>query len=98
MVINFFEWFYWMQSAVKVSDVTFRNVHGTSADELAIDLVCSDNIGCTNISLQQINITSAIPGKKTYSRCNNAHGITKSTNPIVPCLYQWFYCFVCSGN
>ncbi|GMY06442.1 probable polygalacturonase At3g15720 [Fagus crenata] len=76
------------QSAVKVSDVTFRNVRGTSADELAIDLVCSDNTGCTNISLQQINITSAIPGKQTYSRCNNAHGITKSTNPIVPCLSQ----------
>uniref|UniRef100_A0A2N9GKA9 Polygalacturonase n=1 Tax=Fagus sylvatica TaxID=28930 RepID=A0A2N9GKA9_FAGSY len=76
------------QSAVKVSDVTFRNVRGTSADELAIDLVCSDSIGCTNISLQQINITSAIPGKKTYCRCNNAHGITKSTNPIVPCLSQ----------
>jgi polygalacturonase len=77
-----------VQSAVKVSDVTFRDVHGTSADELAIDLVCSDSIGCTNIVFDQIDIRSTIPEKQTYSRCNNAHGTTKSTNPIVPCLSQ----------
>ena len=77
-----------MQSAVEVSDVTFRDVRGTSADEIAIDLVCSDSVGCNNIWLENIDIRSAIPGKQTYSRCNNAHGTTKSTFPIVPCLTQ----------
>uniref|UniRef100_A0A2N9I783 Polygalacturonase n=1 Tax=Fagus sylvatica TaxID=28930 RepID=A0A2N9I783_FAGSY len=76
------------KSAVKMSDVTFRDVRGTSADEIAIDLVCSDSVGCTNIVLENIDIRSTIPGKRTYSRCNNAHGTAKETNPIVPCLSQ----------
>lgn len=78
-----------MQSAVEISDVIFRNVHGTSVDEIAIDLVCSGQIGCTNIELNNVNIKSAIPGKQTISRCNNAHGSTLSLcTPIVPCLSQ----------
>ncbi|KAK9993956.1 hypothetical protein SO802_023659 [Lithocarpus litseifolius] len=75
------------QSAVEISDVTFRNVYGTSVDEIAIDLVCSDHFGCSNIVLNNIDIKSAIPGKQTISRCNNAHGSTLSLcTPIVPCL------------
>jgi polygalacturonase len=78
-----------VQSAVKVSDVAFRDVRGTSADEIAIDLVCSDSVGCDNIVLENIDIRSTIPGKQTYSRCNNAHGTAaKETNPIVPCPSQ----------
>ena len=77
-----------MQSAVEVSDVTFRDVRGTSADEIAIDLVCSDSVGCNNIVLENIDIRSTILGKRTYSRCNNAHGTAKETNPTVPCLSQ----------
>ncbi|KAK4572379.1 hypothetical protein RGQ29_030709 [Quercus rubra] len=75
------------QSAVEISNVTFRNVYGTSVDEIAIDLVCSDHFGCSNIVLNNIDIKSAIPGKQTTSRCNNAHGSTLSLcTPIVPCL------------
>ena len=76
-----------MQSAVEISNVTFKNVYGTSVDEIAVDLVCSDHIGCTNIVLNNIDIKSAIPGKQTISRCNNARGSTFSPCiPIVPCL------------
>nr|POE83677.1 putative polygalacturonase [Quercus suber] len=76
-----------MQSAVEISNMTFRNVYGTSVDEIAIDPVCSDHIGCTNIVLNNIDIKSAIPGKRTISHCNNVHGSTLSLcTPIVPCL------------
>ena len=55
-----------MQSAVEISDVTFRNVYGTSVDEIAVDLVCSDHIGCTNIVLNDIDIKSAIRGSRLF--------------------------------
>lgn len=75
-----------MQKAVKVSDVTFKNVRGTAAEELAIDLICSQGMGCTNILLDNIDIQSSIPGKRTYSRCNNVHGTARACNPVVPCV------------
>ena len=76
-----------MQSAVKISDVTFSCMYGTAATKIAVDLICSDSIGCTNIVLNDINITSAIPGTKTYALCNNAQGFANSNcTPIVPCL------------
>ncbi|XP_042982587.1 probable polygalacturonase At3g15720 [Carya illinoinensis] len=74
------------QKAVKVSDVTFKNVRGTAAEELAIDLICSLGMGCTNILLDNIDIQSSIPGKRTYSRCNNVHGTARACNPVVPCV------------
>ncbi|GMY06438.1 putative polygalacturonase [Fagus crenata] len=69
-------------SAVRVRDVTFHDVRGTSADEIAIDLVCSDSVGCNNVVLENIDIRSTIPEKQTYSRCNNAHG-TAPSKPIL---------------
>ncbi|KAG7981030.1 hypothetical protein I3843_05G212100 [Carya illinoinensis] len=74
------------QKAVKVSEVTFKNVRGTAAEELAIDLICSQGMGCTNILLDNIDIQSSIPGKRTYSRCNNVHGTARACNPVVPCV------------
>lgn len=75
-----------MQKAVQVSDVTYKNVRGTAANELAIVLACSKGMGCTNIVLDEINIKSSIPGKKTYSRCNNVHGTAIACIPAVPCI------------
>lgn len=75
-----------MQSAVEVSDVTFRDVRGTSATELAIAINCSGGTGCTNVVLEQVDIKSAVPGKMTYASCNNAHGEAKACNPVVPCV------------
>ncbi|KAI4317375.1 hypothetical protein L6164_025247 [Bauhinia variegata] len=73
-------------SAVKVSDVTYRRVYGTSAVENAIKLDCSNSVGCTNIVLEDINITSSVLGKDTYAFCNNAHGRSSSSTPNVTCL------------
>ncbi|XP_061369185.1 probable polygalacturonase At3g15720 [Gastrolobium bilobum] len=73
------------EAAVKVSDVTYRNVRGTSSCEDAIQLNCDKTVSCTNIVLDNINITSAI-GEKIYASCNNAHGTSLLCNPSVPCL------------
>ncbi|XP_031286368.1 probable polygalacturonase At3g15720 [Pistacia vera] len=75
-------------SAVKVSDVTYSGVQGTSAEEQAITLNCSDEIGCFNIKMKKIKISSSVPGKKTHAYCNNAHGTSTLTTPNVPCLLR----------
>ncbi|XP_058784558.1 probable polygalacturonase At3g15720 [Vicia villosa] len=70
--------------AVKVSDVTFRNIEGTANDEKAIELSC-DRIGCSNIVLENINITG-LDGKRMSASCNNVQGSCSSCTPNVPCL------------
>ncbi|XP_057452693.1 probable polygalacturonase At3g15720 [Lotus japonicus] len=74
-------------NAVKVSDVTFRNVRGTSMSKHAVQLHCDNNIGCTNIILEGINITSAA-GEEIYASCKNVDGVCTSCFPHVPCLSE----------
>ncbi|CAJ2638812.1 unnamed protein product [Trifolium pratense] len=69
---------------VKISDVTFRNFRGTTKDKIAIKLNCC-SIGCTNIVLEEINI-SGLNGERSSSLCKNAHGSSSSCNPTVTCL------------
>ncbi|XP_050889132.1 probable polygalacturonase At3g15720 [Lathyrus oleraceus] len=70
--------------AVKVSDVTFRNIEGTANDEKAIELNC-DYIGCTKIILENINITG-LDGKTISATCNNVQGSCTSCTPNIPCF------------
>ncbi|KAK7261923.1 hypothetical protein RIF29_28247 [Crotalaria pallida] len=74
--------------AVKVSDVTFKGISGTSLMDKAINLNCDPNIGCSNIVLDNIDITSAVPGMQVFSYCNNAHGRVFNTKPAVNCLLK----------
>ena len=72
--------------AVKVRDVQFSGFTGTSASEQAITLDCSD-LGCTNIVMDHVSLTSAVPGKPVLrSVCNKASGEASFTTPEVPCL------------
>ncbi|KAJ6434947.1 hypothetical protein OIU84_000234 [Salix udensis] len=72
-------------TALQVSDVTYSSFHGTSVDEEAIRLDCSGR-GCINIVMDNINITSADPGKTTYAYCEHTSGTSWFTAPNVPCL------------
>lgn len=72
-------------SAVNVSEVTYSDVRGSSADEKAITFDCSEE-GCFGIKMEQVSITSSVPGKVTTSYCQNAHGTSSSTSPHVGCL------------
>ncbi|KAF7837039.1 putative polygalacturonase [Senna tora] len=75
--------------AVKVSDITYRNFRGTASFDSAIQLICDKVIGCSNVVLDQIQITSSVPGKKTNATCLNAHGTSSSSNvPQIPCLLK----------
>ncbi|KAG2272488.1 hypothetical protein Bca52824_067043 [Brassica carinata] len=43
-------------SKVKLSDVTFKNIKGTSATKIAVKLICSVGTPCTNVALADINL------------------------------------------
>ncbi|XP_057452800.1 probable polygalacturonase At3g15720 [Lotus japonicus] len=70
--------------AVKVSDVTYRNITGTTVSMEAISLNC-DPVGCTDIVLDHIDITFASAGKSAQSLCKNVNGTFTSCIPIVNC-------------
>ncbi|PIN16144.1 Polygalacturonase [Handroanthus impetiginosus] len=73
-------------SAVAISDVSFTAINGTSIAENVINLSCSQTIGCRNINIDRVYITSSTPSKKVLANCFNAHGRATHTKPTVKCL------------
>ncbi|KAI5054683.1 hypothetical protein GOP47_0029828 [Adiantum capillus-veneris] len=63
-----------MTTTIKVRDVLFRNITGTSSTKDTISFLCDKNSACQNITLDNVNITSAsrIQGKAI---CINANGL-----------------------
>ncbi|EEF46976.1 polygalacturonase, putative [Ricinus communis] len=68
--------------AVELSGIKYSGVEGTSASKQAITFDCA-KIGCRNIAMDQINITSSSPGKQIHAFCNNAKGTSTSTTPLM---------------
>ncbi|KAJ0522570.1 putative endo-polygalacturonase [Helianthus annuus] len=73
-------------TTVKLSDITFRGISGTSNMENVINLSCSKTVACTNIVVDRVYIKSAIPGRKVYGSCINAHGRATHVKPYLNCL------------
>ncbi|KAL5698012.1 hypothetical protein ACHQM5_029101 [Ranunculus cassubicifolius] len=73
-------------SNVDISGITYNGLHGTSSNPAAINLNCSKSVPCTDISMNDINITPEKSGEKIYSTCINARGTSSDTSPAVPCL------------
>ncbi|WCJ30232.1 Pectin lyase-like superfamily protein [Euphorbia peplus] len=74
--------------AVEVNGIIYSGVEGTSASKQAITLDC-DKIGCSNITMDHINLISADPKKEIHSFCKNVNGTSTSTTPIVSCLSSY---------
>ncbi|KAM7490121.1 hypothetical protein LguiA_033042 [Lonicera macranthoides] len=70
------------KKAVKISDVTYKNVQGSSATKIGITLDCSSIVGCANIAMDHVDIS----GDGVIASCNNAKGTASHTSPQVPCL------------
>ncbi|KAI3953952.1 hypothetical protein MKW98_017776 [Papaver atlanticum] len=69
-------------SAVKISNVRYNHVYGTSNKERAVVLARSETVPCTDISLKHIDLTSSTDGKATVSYCLDAYG--ESHGEVVP--------------
>ncbi|KAI3875314.1 hypothetical protein MKX03_000741 [Papaver bracteatum] len=76
-------------SAVKISDVTFNGIRGSSTNSLVINLNCSKTVACTNIRMNQISIQTIKSKDSASSYCMNALGKEKDTSPNVPCLQNF---------
>ncbi|KAE8658644.1 Polygalacturonase [Hibiscus syriacus] len=59
-------------SGVKISDVTYQDIHGTSATEVAVKFDCSPSYPCTDIRLEDVKLTYR--NKPAEASCSNADG------------------------
>ncbi|XP_020548145.1 probable polygalacturonase At3g15720 [Sesamum indicum] len=77
-------------SGVKVSEVTYTGLVGTSSCKNAtISFRCSNTVPCTNITLNGVDITSTDPRNSTTAICLNAYGTAQdTTSPVVDCLIK----------
>ncbi|KAJ6371670.1 hypothetical protein OIU77_002061 [Salix suchowensis] len=71
-------------SGVKVSDVTYQDIHGTSATELAVKFDCSKKYPCTGIKLQDVKLT--YDNKPAEALCSHAGGVASGTVQPTSCL------------
>ncbi|KAI3997409.1 hypothetical protein MKX01_017779 [Papaver californicum] len=62
-------------SGIKISGVTYLNVHGTSSSPIAVSLHCSPTTPCTGIKLYNIKLTYSKKPAKSY--CNSAAGTSR---------------------
>ncbi|KAG9456647.1 hypothetical protein H6P81_001155 [Aristolochia fimbriata] len=72
-------------SRVKLSDISFQNIRGTSATQVAVSLVCSKGIPCKNIHIQNVNLRTS-SGAPVRSYCRNVNAVYHGTQSPPPCL------------
>ncbi|KDP29566.1 hypothetical protein JCGZ_19279 [Jatropha curcas] len=71
-------------SGVKICNVTYLDIHGSSATKVALKFDCSETYPCTGIQLQDIKLTC--PNQPAEATCNNANGIAIGNVQPASCL------------
>ncbi|MCD9559056.1 hypothetical protein HAX54_016785 [Datura stramonium] len=71
-------------SGVKISDVTYEDIHGTSATEVAVKLDCSTTNPCTGITLEDVNLS--YKDGRAEASCVNAAGRASGIKELTSCL------------
>ncbi|KAF8687743.1 hypothetical protein HU200_042674 [Digitaria exilis] len=61
-------------SAVRISDVAFRNIRGVSATQVAVKLWCSEASPCRGLELRDIDLRFVKRGVATQSQCAHVAG------------------------
>ncbi|XP_027166532.1 polygalacturonase-like [Coffea eugenioides] len=61
-------------SGIKINDVTYQDIHGTSATEIAVKFDCSKKNPCSGIRLEDVKLT--YKNQPAKSSCANAAGTT----------------------
>lgn len=67
-------------SGVRISEVTYSDIHGSSATPVAVNFDCSASNPCTGIGLQDIKLTYG--GAAAESFCKHADG--EASGLVVP--------------
>ncbi|KAL3321639.1 hypothetical protein AABB24_039315, partial [Solanum stoloniferum] len=71
-------------SGVKISDVTYEDIHGTSATEIAVKLDCSKTNPCSGITLEDVNLS--YKNGRAEASCVNAGGRASGFEEFSRCL------------
>lgn len=72
-------------SKVKLSDIYFKNIRGTSSSEVAVALECSKGIPCQNIYLEDVHLDLSSGKKEATSTCSNVKAKFIGTQIPPPC-------------
>ncbi|CAO2044937.1 unnamed protein product [Urochloa humidicola] len=73
-------------SKVAVTDVIFKNIHGTSNTPEAVTLNCANNLPCQGVQLVNVDLKYNKPGNKTMAVCKNAAGKSIGVAKELACL------------
>ncbi|KAL6009140.1 hypothetical protein ACLOJK_022367 [Asimina triloba] len=73
-------------SRVKISEVSFRNIRGSSASEVAVNLLCSKGVPCQNVRLENINLEYNGVGGPAKASCSSVKGISSGPQNPPSCL------------
>ncbi|KAG6397285.1 hypothetical protein SASPL_143451 [Salvia splendens] len=71
----------WQKSAVKISNILYQNIKGTSATEGAVDFECSKSHPCQEIGVDNVRL-GGTNGGKSKAVCKNIH--LKSIGTVSP--------------
>ncbi|KAL0928978.1 hypothetical protein M5K25_000917 [Dendrobium thyrsiflorum] len=69
-------------SGIKISGVSFQNIRGTSATKIAVKLDCSESNPCSEIGLDNIDLTYGEKQMAAQSFCRNVNG--RSSGLVIP--------------
>ncbi|PON61956.1 Glycoside hydrolase [Parasponia andersonii] len=72
-------------SRVKISNVHYINIRGTSSSEVAVDFMCSSQFPCDNIHLYNVNQKHTGNGPATATCLNARLGYGGLLSPRVTC-------------
>ncbi|KAE9593658.1 putative polygalacturonase [Lupinus albus] len=73
---------------LEIINVTYKDVSGSSASSVAIDLSCNSSKGCRNIIMDRVNLTSVSSYTNVTASCSNVKGQETSVSPKVSCLME----------
>ncbi|KAJ0035152.1 hypothetical protein Pint_26301 [Pistacia integerrima] len=71
-------------SGVKISDVTYQDVHGTSATAVAVKFDCSSKYPCSRIRMENVRLT--YKNQPASASCSNADGTASGLVQPTSCL------------
>ena len=69
-------------SKVKISNVSFKKIRGTSSTKEAVNLICSKNVPCQQVLLSDIDLAYKGSGGSATSTCTNVQpAVSGKLNP-----------------
>ena len=79
-----FEWLYYFQSPskVKISNVNFKNIRGTSSTKEVVKLICSNSVSCQQVVVANIDLVyKGAEGSVTSTCVNVKPTVSSKQNP-----------------